>query len=78
MEPCAPPSTVLALVVALVAALLLCAWLIGVAWNLWQVLRAREHRAEVERIARDEVVRRLATRQPGRATVGFRPPRDPC
>lgn len=69
----------LALVVALSGALLALAWLGGVAWNLWQVLKARERRSEVERIARDEVVRRLATRAPGsRPAVGFRPPRDPC
>jgi hypothetical protein len=70
VDPCATPASTLALVVALVGALLALAWVGGIAWNLWQLLKAREHRDEVVRLAREQMLTRRTTAP--RSTVGFR------
>lgn len=67
-----------ALVVALVGALLALAWVGGIAWNLWQVLRAREERAEIDRAVRAEIAARARGGPPSsspasRRSVGFQP-----
>jgi hypothetical protein len=72
VDACAPPVALYALQVALLAALMACAWLAGVAWNRGKVVEGIERRAVLERLARGKLEARAMKASPRR--VGFRPP----